>query len=132
MTKAKKGDGKIKRGGTMGEDLNGFIERIETLTEEKKAIGKDISEVFEEAKTKGFKPKVMRQVIRERAMEAKDRTEFVDLLDIYRHALGMTPLEEAIDRETGEIKEPEGAAAEAKPHKPAKSNPVGFETVGDV
>jgi len=85
-------------GGIAGERLKAFIERIERLEEEKKAIGKDITEVYAEAKGTGFDPKIMRQLIKERRMDKDDLDEQQTLLEIYKRALGMlldTPLGEA-------------------------------------
>lgn len=82
-------------GAIAAEQLKSYVERIERLEEEKKAISGDISEVYAEAKANGFDAKIMRQVIRERRMDSQDRTEQEALLDLYRRALGMladTPL----------------------------------------
>ena len=65
-----------------------FIERIERLEEDKKAIMEDIKEVFAEAKGEGYDTKIMRQVIRLRKMENHDRQEMETLLDLYLTALG--------------------------------------------
>lgn len=82
--------------------LKSFIERIERLNEERAAIGQDIKEVFAEAKGTGFNIKIMRQVIRLRKMDAADRAEQEELLDLYQRALGMligTPLgDSAVER----------------------------------
>ena len=72
-----------------GERLRSFIQRIERLEEEKKTIGDDVREVYAEAKSNGFDPKIMRQVIRLRRMESADRQEQEALLEIYLSALGM-------------------------------------------
>jgi uncharacterized protein (UPF0335 family) len=69
--------------------LRAFIERIERLEEEKAAIAGDIREVYSEAKSTGFETKIMRQVIRLRKMEAHDREEQEQLLDLYKRAIGM-------------------------------------------
>ena len=50
--------------GVSGERLRSFIERIERLEEEKKALSDDIREVYSEAKGTGFDIKVLRQIIR--------------------------------------------------------------------
>lgn len=65
-----------------------FIERIERLEEDKKALMDDIKEVFAEAKGEGYDTKTMRQVIRLRKMENHDRQEMEALLDLYLTALG--------------------------------------------
>lgn len=76
-------------GGIAADRLRSFIERIERLEEEKAAIAGDIREVYNEAKSTGFETKIMRQVIRLRKMEAHDREEQRQLLDLYARALGM-------------------------------------------
>ena len=84
-----------KAGGVAGDHLKSFIERIERLEEERKALGDDIKEVYAEAKGTGFDPKIMRQVIRMRRMDKDDLDEQETLLDVYRRALGMLPTESA-------------------------------------
>lgn len=69
--------------------LKSFVERIEKLEEEKKAIGADIRDVYSEAKGTGFDVKILRQVIKLRKMDSADRDEQDQLLDVYKHALGM-------------------------------------------
>ncbi|MDA5194876.1 DUF2312 domain-containing protein [Govanella unica] len=76
-------------GGIAGEALRNFIERIERLEEEKKALADDIKDVFAESKAHGFDVKIMRQLIRLRKMEDDARKEMDALLDVYAHALGM-------------------------------------------
>jgi uncharacterized protein (UPF0335 family) len=76
-------------GGIAADRLKSFIERIERLEEEKKAIAGDIKEVFAEAKSSGFDTKIIRQIVRLRKMEAHDREEQEQLLDLYKQAIGM-------------------------------------------
>jgi uncharacterized protein (UPF0335 family) len=76
-------------GGVAGERLRSFIQRIERLEEEKKTLSDDIREVFAEAKSNGFDPKIMRQVLKLRRMETADRQEQEALLETYLAALGM-------------------------------------------
>ena len=71
------------------EQLRLFIERIERLEEEKKGIADDIKDVYLEAKSQGFEPKTMRQVVRLRKMEKDARDEMDALLETYRNALGL-------------------------------------------
>ena len=80
-------------GGIAGDRLKSFVERIERLEEEKKALANDIKEVYAEAKGTGFDTKIMRQIIRIRRMDKDDLDEQETLLDIYRRALGMLPAE---------------------------------------
>ena len=76
-------------GGVASDRLRSFIERVERLEEEKKALAEDIREVYSEAKSAGFDVKIMRQVIRLRKLEASDRQEQEAILELYLQALGM-------------------------------------------
>jgi uncharacterized protein (UPF0335 family) len=78
-------------GGIAGDRLKSFIERIERLEEEKKALQEDIKEVFAEAKGTGFDVKIMRQILKIRKMDKDDLDEQEALLDVYKRALGMIP-----------------------------------------
>jgi uncharacterized protein (UPF0335 family) len=80
-------------GGIAADRLKSFIERIERLEEERKALSNDIKEVYAEAKGTGFDTKIMRQVIRLRKMDKDDLDEQEALIDIYKRALGMLPEE---------------------------------------
>lgn len=75
-------------GGVAADRLRSFIERVERLEEEKKAIMEDMKEVFAEAKGEGYDVKIMRQVIRIRKMDRADRQEQEAILDLYLSALG--------------------------------------------
>jgi uncharacterized protein (UPF0335 family) len=78
--------------------LRAFVERIERLEEEKKALANDIKEVYAEAKGTGFDTKIMRQLIRLRKMDKDDLDEQETLIDIYKRAIGMLPSEsEAVE-----------------------------------
>ena len=75
--------------GTVAADqLRLFIERIERLEEEKKAIADDIRDVYSEAKANGYDPRIMRMVVRLRKMETHTRQEQDAILDTYRTAIG--------------------------------------------
>ncbi len=69
--------------------LRQFIEQIERLEEEKKALADDIREKFLEAKAVGFDVKIMRQVLRLRKKSQTERQEEEGVLETYLHALGM-------------------------------------------
>lgn len=71
------------------DQLRLFIERIERLREERKGIGDDIRDVFAEAKANGYDGKVMKELLRLRAMETHTRQEWDALLETYRAALGL-------------------------------------------
>lgn len=77
-------------GGIAGDRLRSFIERIERLEDERRALGEDIREVYSEAKGAGFDAKIMRQVVRIRKLDQNERDEQEALLETYMAALGMT------------------------------------------
>ena len=72
-----------------GGQLRAFVERVERLSEEKKAIADDIKDVFAEAKGNGFDTKVMRKAIKIRAMDRDKWREEEEILDLYLAALGL-------------------------------------------
>jgi len=81
---------KSSTGGIAADQLRAFIERIERLDEEKKALQDDIKEVMAEAKSSGFDPRIIRRVLALRKKDEHDRLEEEELLDLYKAALGMT------------------------------------------
>ena len=75
--------------GAGAEQLTQYIERIERLEEEKRALMDDIKDVYAEDKATGFEPKIMRQIVRMRAMDRDLLSEQDALLDTYRDAIGL-------------------------------------------
>lgn len=78
--------------------LQQLIQRIERLEDEKASLAIDIKEVYSEAKSMGFDPKIIKKVISIRAKDAAKVAEEQALLDTYMAALGMladTPLGQA-------------------------------------
>jgi uncharacterized protein (UPF0335 family) len=80
-------------GGVGGDQLKSFIERIERLEEEKRALAEDIKEVYAEARGSGFEPKIMRQIVRIRRRDQDDLDEEESLIELYKRAIGMLPAE---------------------------------------
>jgi uncharacterized protein (UPF0335 family) len=72
-----------------GKHLQAFINRIEKLDEEKKAIADDIKDVFGEAKGVGFDTKIIKRVLSIRKQDKAKRTEEEQILECYLIALGM-------------------------------------------
>jgi uncharacterized protein (UPF0335 family) len=71
------------------DQLKAFIERIERLEEEKKALSDDIRDVYAEAKGTGFDVKALRTIVRMRKQDVNERKEQEALIETYLHALGM-------------------------------------------
>ena len=76
-------------GQTGADQLRQYIERVERLEEEKRALMADIRDIYAEAKATGFEPKVMRQIVKIRAMDRDLLAEQDMLLSTYRDALGL-------------------------------------------
>ena len=71
------------------EQLKAFVERVERLEEEKKAIADDIRDVYAEAKGNGYDIKALRTIVRIRKQDRNERAEQEAIVDTYLHALGM-------------------------------------------
>lgn len=71
----------------MNNHLKAFIERLENLEEEKKAIQNDIKEVLSEAKSEGFEPKIIKKVIALRKMDPEERERMELMIATYMAAL---------------------------------------------
>jgi uncharacterized protein (UPF0335 family) len=78
-------------GGIAADHLKSFIDRIERLEEEKKALAEDIKDVYAEAKGMGFDTKIIRKVISLRKREQSEIDEEETILELYLRALGMLP-----------------------------------------
>ncbi len=76
-------------GGVAGQRLRSFLERIERLEEEKKALADDVKDVYAEAKGVGFDTKTMRRILKVRKMEPEKRQEEDELFELYMAAIGM-------------------------------------------
>lgn len=75
--------------GVSADELKQFVERVEHLETEKKAISDDVRDVYAEAKGRGFDVTALRALIRLRAKEPQEREEEEAMLELYKSALGM-------------------------------------------
>ena len=71
------------------DHLKAFVERVERLEEEKKALSDDIRDVYAEAKGNGFDVKALRSIVKLRKEDADERKEHEAILATYMLALGM-------------------------------------------
>ncbi|MEO5340137.1 MAG: DUF2312 domain-containing protein [Magnetococcus sp. MYC-9] len=78
--------------GITGAHLLQYIERIERLEEEKTELGEQVKESFQEAKSNGFDPKILRIVLRERKRSMEELDEEETMVLLYKQALGMLPV----------------------------------------
>jgi len=76
--------------GVAAAELKQFVERIEKLEEEKKAIGDDVRDVYAELKGRGYDSKAIRQIVKIRKQDHAERKEMEAILDLYMQALNMS------------------------------------------
>lgn len=69
--------------------LVSFIERIEKLETEKSEISEFIREVYTEAKTSGFEPKIMKKIVTMRKKKREDLEREEELTDLYARIVGI-------------------------------------------
>lgn len=80
---------KENHGAIDNQQLISYIQRIEKLNEDAAAIAADIKEVFDEAKSAGYDPKYIRQMIALRKLDADELDEQDELTKMYRDAVGI-------------------------------------------
>jgi uncharacterized protein (UPF0335 family) len=73
--------------GIAGEQLRAIVERIEHVEDEIKELTEAKKEIYQEAKGSGFDVKILREVIRIRKQDQKERDEQDSLLDAYLQAI---------------------------------------------
>ncbi len=73
--------------GIAGDRIRSFIERIEHVDEEIKALNEGKKEVLSEAKGEGFDVKVLKEILRLRKQDKDERDEHESLLDLYLSAM---------------------------------------------
>jgi uncharacterized protein (UPF0335 family) len=67
--------------------LKGYVNRIENLEDQKKEIGTDIKDVYNEAANEGFDKKALREVIRRRRKTRAEIEDLENMVDVYESAL---------------------------------------------
>ena len=78
--------------------LKMIVERIEALEDDRAIIAEGIKDIYTEAKSNGFDPKILKQIVALRRKDAAKVAEEKVLLATYMEALGMladTPLGQA-------------------------------------
>lgn len=69
--------------------LRAYIDRIERLEEDKKAVANDIKDIYSEAKGNGYDTKIIRKVVSLRRKSKEERQEEEALLELYMQTLEM-------------------------------------------
>jgi uncharacterized protein (UPF0335 family) len=78
--------------------LVSIVERIEKLEDDRAILAEDVKEVYAEAKSNGFDPKIIKKIIAMRKKDSEQLRIEEELLAMYMSALGMladTPLGQA-------------------------------------
>jgi uncharacterized protein (UPF0335 family) len=70
-----------------GDKLRAIVERIEHVEDEIKGLNEAKKEIYLEAKSNGYDVKVLREVVRLRKQDQKEREELDELLDVYLRAI---------------------------------------------
>jgi uncharacterized protein (UPF0335 family) len=83
----RKGAGMTNTAGIPGDRICSFVERVERIDEEIKALNEGKKEVFAEAKGEGFDVKVLKEILRLRKQDKDERDEQESLLDLYLRAM---------------------------------------------
>lgn len=76
-------------GGNAAKALQGLLERVERLEQEKSDLQSDIKDIKAEAKSQGFDMKGFNEMLRLRKMDADKRQEAEALRDMYMNALDL-------------------------------------------
>ena len=73
--------------GIAGDRIRSFIERVEHIDEEIKALNEGKKEIWFEAKSEGFDVRVLKEILRLRKQDKDERDEQESLLDLYLRAM---------------------------------------------
>jgi len=79
-----------------GAEILSFMQRVERLRAERKSIDDDVKDVFAEAKGRGYSVPAIKELLKERAIDADktkraDRDERDAIVDLYRRAVAALP-----------------------------------------
>lgn len=69
--------------------LRSITERINNLEDQRKEIGEDIKEVYQEAKSNGYDVKALRAVIKRQRADAEKLAEHEAIVETYLSSLGL-------------------------------------------
>lgn len=71
------------------ERLRSYIERIEHIEDERKALQNDIKEIFDEVKAANFDVKAVKTLLKIRAKDPNEQAQEDFIVQAYRKALGI-------------------------------------------
>jgi uncharacterized protein (UPF0335 family) len=78
-----------------GDQLRTIVERIEHVEKEIGELNEGKREIYQEAKSNGFDVKVVREIVRLRKQDQKEREEHESVLEIYLTAINGTRVSKA-------------------------------------
>jgi uncharacterized protein (UPF0335 family) len=116
--------GKDFTGAINDEALARHVAEIERLNDQRARINDAMSQVYKNARSAGFTPRLLRRIIGERRLDPDTRAEQYALLEAMRRSLGMlegTPLGDAAMRANGATDEDLAPAATPIRSKPGKT-----------
>jgi uncharacterized protein (UPF0335 family) len=70
-----------------GDQLRTIVERIEHIEQEINELNESKREIYQEAKSNGFDPKVLREIVRLRKQDQKELEEHETLIELYLRAI---------------------------------------------
>ena len=85
-----------------GDQLRTIVERIEHIEKEISELNEGKKEIYQEAKSNGFDPKVVREIVRLRKQDQKEREEHEFLLEVASKRARVWP-SSALTRSTGSV-----------------------------
>ena len=77
--------------GVAGDQLRTIVERIEHVEDEIKDLTEAKKEIYLEAKSNGFDVRIIREVVRLRKQDPKERDEVETLIEEYWQAISKAP-----------------------------------------
>ena len=77
--------------GVAGDQLRAIVERIEHVEDEIKELTEAKKEIYVEAKSNGFDVKIIREVIRLRKQDPRERDELETMVEEYWQAINKAP-----------------------------------------
>ena len=83
------GDGNILDEVISIEELLAIVQSIERFEEEKRIIQQQIKDVYDDAKSRGYDAKALKEVIRLRKQDDDERKKHEMILDHYKDVLGV-------------------------------------------
>ncbi len=69
--------------------LRSITERINNREDAKKEIAEEIREIYTEAKSNGFDPKALREIVKRQRADAEKLAAHESLVEVYMASLGM-------------------------------------------